>query len=111
MIIATITRAELNPVILVPNSAFSEKRLSVTIAMDNPKERATRSRTFIDLPLKNTRVQVKPGRKNTRVNPRIALMIGTCSRKGRKKPNSSLIGDNQSTLQTSPPPIFTMDCI
>jgi hypothetical protein len=50
--------------------------------------------TFICL--KKTSVQAKPGKKNTIMNPSIALMTGKRSRKGKAKPNSSLIGDNQS---------------
>lgn len=88
--------AELNPVILIPASLFREKRLSVTIAMDVPKERAILSRTFICL--KKTKVQVKPGRKNTRMNPSIALRMDKRSRMGKANPKSSLIGDSQSTL-------------
>ncbi len=88
-----ITRAELNPLITI--SRLTTNRLSVTTAMDSPKERTTLSSTVTCL--KKTRVQTKPGKKNTTRNPSIALMTGKRSRKGKAKPNSSLIGDNQST--------------
>jgi hypothetical protein len=87
---------ELNPVILTPISLFTEKRLSVTITMDNPKERTTISMTFIRL--KKTSVQVNPGKKNTNMNPSIALMMGKRSRMGKANPKSSLIGVSQSML-------------
>lgn len=90
-----ITRTELNPVILTPISLFKERRLSVTTTMDSPKEKAALSTTFICR--KKTRVQVKPGRKNTITNPSIALMTGKCSRNGKRNLKSSLMGDSQST--------------
>jgi len=61
MVIPIIIRIEFNPVILTPISIFREKILSVTTAMDNPKERTILSMTFICLRLKNTSVQAKPG--------------------------------------------------
>lgn len=95
-----ITRTELNPVSLIPNSQFVDKRLIVTTTMDSPKERATLSKTFICL--KKTKVQAKPGKKNTNMKPSIALMIGKRSMMGKTNPRSSLIGDSQSTLSVPP---------
>ena len=86
-------RAELKPVILTPASRLTEKRLSVTTTMDSPKEITTRSRTFICL--KKTSVQAKPGRNRTRAKPSMALITGTCSRRGKTNPTSSLSGDSQ----------------
>ena len=90
----TIIRRELKPVILIPSSIFSARMLRVTTAMDRPKERAILSMRFIFL--KKTRVQAKPGRKKTSVNPRSALMMGTCSKKGRVKANNCRIESNKS---------------
>jgi hypothetical protein len=90
-----ITRAELNPVILIPNTRLAKKTLSVTTAMDNTNERATLAMTFICL--KKTSVQAKPGRKNTNMNPKIALTMGKRSRRGKTNLTSSLIGFSQST--------------
>ena len=104
MVITMIIKAELSPVTLIPNRIFREKRLSATIAMDNPKERATRSITFICL--KKTSVQAKPGRKNTSINPSIALKMGKCPRKGRADPKNSLISNSQSTPYISSSPAF-----
>ena len=81
MVIAMIIRAELKPVILTPISVFRERRLSVTIAMDSPKERASLSMTFTCL--KNTSVQAKPGRRKTRINARIDLMTSRPPEAGR----------------------------
>lgn len=90
-----ITKA-LNPVILTPNKTFAKRTLSVTIAIERPKDRAILSITFICL--KKIRVQANPGNKNTNMKPIIALIKGTLSRIGRANPNSSLIGDNQSII-------------
>ena len=89
MLTARITKTELNPVILTPTNRFKERRLSVTTAIDSPRERATLSMTFICL--KKTSVQAKPGRKKTSMNPRSALRTERCSRKGKTKSNSCLI--------------------
>jgi len=101
IVIATITSTELSTVILMPMSLFKERILSVTTAIDKPKERATLSRAFICL--KKTSVQAKPGRKNINMNPRIALMIGKGSRKGKANPRTSLTEDSQSTPYISSP--------
>ena len=101
-----IIRAELKPVILTPISLFRERRLSVTIAMDSPKERAILSMTLICL--KNTSVQAKPGKKKTNINPKSALMMGKRSRKGRANWKSSLTGVSQSMLYISSPPTFSL---
>ena len=99
---------ELNPVILTPISLFTKKRLSVTTTMDSPKEMTTLSMTFICL--KKTRVQVNPGRKNTKMNPSIALMMDRLSRTGSRKPVISLNTDNsQSTAYSSPVPLLSVD--
>ncbi len=96
-----ITRTELNPVILTPTILSRKRRLSVTTAMDSPKERATLSMIFIRL--KKMSVQVKPGKKNTNINPRSALTTGSRSKKGKTNSNSSLRGDSQPTLYISCP--------
>lgn len=88
-----ISKAALNPLIAI--SRLTTSRLSVTTTIDSPKERTTLSSTP-SCP-KKTRVQAKPGKKKTTANPSIALMTGRRSRKGKAKPNNSLIGDNQST--------------
>jgi len=110
-VIAAIIRTELNPVILIPISLFRARILSVTVAIDKPKERASLSIIFICLPLKNTSVQAKPGRKNTSTNPNIALMMGNLSRKGRANSMISLTGDSQSTPYGSSPLIVSLDVI
>ena len=92
--ITMIISTELSPVMLIPKSRFKVRILSVTRAIDRPKARTTLSKALICL--KKTSVQAKPGRKNTNVKPRIALMAGTDSRKGRPKSNNCLMGDNQS---------------
>jgi len=94
IVMTMITRTELNPVILIPSSVFPRRRLSVTITIDSAKERVTLSMMFIRL--KKTKVQAKPGRKNTNMKLNIALMMGKLSRKGKTNPKSSLIGDSQS---------------
>lgn len=91
-----ITIAELKPVILTPNNRLRAKILSVTKAIDSPKDNAILSMTLICFPLKNTKVQAKPGRKKTSINPKRALMTLKRSRKGKIKSTKSLIGDNQS---------------
>ena len=96
MVTTTITRRELTPVMLTASSTLRARRLSVTTAMDRPKERAILSITFICL--KKTSVQAKPGRKKTRTNPRIALITGKRSKKGNTNSNICLIGDNQSMI-------------
>jgi hypothetical protein len=67
-------------------SLFKTRMLSVTTAMDKPKERTILSRTSICL--KKTSVQAKPGTKNTKMKPRIPLMTD----KDSKKEKNSLIG-------------------
>lgn len=62
--------------------------LSVTAAIDRPKERAILSMMLARL--KKTSVQAKPGKKNTSMNPRIALRVGRRSRKGKVNSNSWL---------------------
>jgi len=94
IVTTTITRAELNPVILTPITIFAKRILRVTIAIDRPKERTTLSITFICR--KKTKVQAKPGRKNTNRNPSIALRMSTCSRIGKANSKIPLIGDSQS---------------
>jgi len=101
-----IISTELNPVILTPNNTFRTRILSVTTAMDRPRERAILSITFICLPLKNTSVQAKPGRKKTNVIPSIALRMGKRSSKGKTSPVNSLSGDSQSTPCISSPSIL-----
>ena len=94
---------------LIPISLFKERMLSVTIAIDSPKERAALSRAFIRL--KKTSVQVKPGRKNTNMNPRIALMMGKGSRRERTNSKNSVARDSQSKPYISFPLIFNLDSI
>jgi len=89
-----MTRTELNPVILSPISLFKERRLSVTIAIESPKERATLSTIFICL--KKTSVQAKPGRKNTSIIPKSALIMDKDPNKEKPNSKSSLIEDIQS---------------
>jgi hypothetical protein len=79
-VITIIIRRELAPVIIIPNSTCRTMMLSVTVAIDRPKERAILSTIFTRL--KKTSVQAKPGTKNTMINPRIALMVGRRSAKG-----------------------------
>ncbi len=95
-VIKIIIRTELSPVILIPTTWFRETRLSVTTAIDSPKERATLSIIFSCL--KKTSVQVKPGRKKTSIIPRSALMIGKRSRRGKANSNSSLIESSRTLL-------------
>ena len=95
-----IISREFNPVILIPSSTFRARILNVTKAMDKPKERTILSITFTRL--KKISVQAKPGIKKTRIKPRIALMAGKRSRKGRTNSNICLTGDNQSIAYTIP---------
>ena len=112
MVITRIISTALNPVMLTPNSLFKTRILRVTMAMERPKERAVLSRRFICLPLKNTSVQAKPGRKNIKVKPSIALMIDRLSRTGNRKPAISLSTDkSQSTAYSSLVPVPGMDAI
>ena len=104
MVITMIIRTELNPVILTPISLFKENMLSVTTAIDSPKERASLSMILICL--KKTSVQAKPGKKKTNINPRSALMKDRRSRKGITNSKSSLIEVSQSMPYISAPPIF-----
>ena len=83
--ITIIIRMELNPVILILSSTFRVRILSVTRAMDKPKESAILS--MILTRLKKTSVQAKPGAKKTNINPRIALTMGMRSRKGKTNSN------------------------
>jgi len=107
-----MTRTALNPVMLIPTSLFKTRILRVTMAMERPKERAVLSTAFICLPLKNTSVQAKPGRKNINIKPSIALMIERLSRTGSRKPAISLSTDNsQSTAYSSPVLLLSMDAI
>ncbi len=85
-VIIIIIRMELNPVILILSSTFRARMLSVTRAIDKPKESTILSMIFIRL--KKTSVQAKPGIKKTKINPRIARTMGMRSRKGRTKSNS-----------------------
>jgi hypothetical protein len=96
MVTTMIIRTELKPVILATLNPVTKRRLRVTTTIESAKERRSLSKTLICL--KKIRVQAKPGRKNTNMKPSIALMAGTRSRKGKTNPNSSLIGDSQSTL-------------
>ncbi len=64
--------------------------LSVTTAIDRPKDSATLSRIFTCL--KKTSVQAKPGTKNTKMKPRIPLMAGKEATKDKIDPKNSLIG-------------------
>jgi len=109
MVTAIIIKTALNPVILSPISMFREMIARVMTAIDNPKERAILSMTFICL--KKTSVQAKPGRKNTNINPSIPLMMGNRSRKGRASSKNSLIGDSQSMPYISSVSIFNLDGI
>jgi len=102
MVMTIIARTALNPIILMPVNLLRARVLSVTVAIDKPKERASLSIIFICLPLKNTSVQAKPGRKNTSMKPRITLMAGKLSRNGMADPMMSLIADSQSTPYGSP---------
>jgi len=104
MVITIIISRELRPVILTPINTFRTRMLSVTNAMDRPKERAILSMIFTCL--KKTSVQAKPGRKKTSIKPRIALMAGNFSRKGKINSNICLIGDNQSIPYTLSTLIF-----
>jgi len=88
----------------MPTSLFRRRRLRVTIAMDSPKERTILSMIFICL--KKTSVQAKPGRKNTNMNPRSALTMGSRSKKGKANSNNSLSGDKKSMPYISCPQIF-----
>jgi len=99
MVIVIIISTELSQVILTSTSQFKERMPSVTTAIDRPKERTTLSRIFTCL--KKMRVQAKPGRKNTNINARIALMTGKGSRVGKAKLKTPLIEDSQSTPCTS----------
>jgi len=100
MVSIVIISRELNPVILIPSSTFKARILSVTRAMDKPKERTILSITLTRL--KKISVQAKPGRKKTSINPRIALMKGKRSRKGRINSNICFTGDNQSIAYIIP---------
>jgi hypothetical protein len=84
-----MVRRELVPLILSPNSKCRAIMLSVTTAMDMPKERAILSRILKRL--KKTNVQAKPGTKNTSINPRIALMVGRRSAQGITELSSSML--------------------
>ncbi len=97
MVMVRIISTEFSPVILTPISLFRARILSVTRAIDRPRERASLSTIFTCLPLKKTSVQAKPGRKNTSMKPRAALMMGKLLRKGRASSKTALIGDSQST--------------
>ena len=101
MVKARIIKTELKPVILTPISLFRARIVSVTTAIDRPKERASLSTIFICRRLKNTSVQANPGRKNTSIKLKITLTAGTLSRNGRVNPMSSLIEASQSTLYGS----------
>jgi len=82
------------------------------MAMERPKERAVLSRAFICLPLKNTSVQAKPGRKNINIKPSIALMMDRLSRTGSRKPAISLSTESsQSTAYNSPVAVLSVDAI
>jgi len=98
-----MTRTALNPVMLTPASLSKARILRVTIAMERPKERAVLSRRFICLPLKNTSVQAKPGRKNTSAKPSIALMT--------PKPPEAGSTNSQSTVYSSPAPVLSIDIL
>jgi hypothetical protein len=73
-----ITTRELTPFIAIPATLFIAKMARVTKAIDIPKESVTLSTTFTCLPLKKTRVQQNPGRKNTNITPNAALRPGRC---------------------------------
>jgi hypothetical protein len=81
---------ELSPLILIPISWFKTRMLSVTIAIDRPKDNATLSKIFTRR--KKTSVQVKPGTKNTKMKPKIPLMAGKASPKDKIDLKNSLIG-------------------
>ena len=108
---AIIARTALDPVIFIPISLFRARILSVTAAIDKPKERASLSTRFICLPLKNTSVQAKPGKRNTSMKPRTPLMAGMLSRKGTADPMTSLIPASQSTPYASSLSIPSLDVI
>ena len=77
--------------------------LSVTKAIESPKERAILSMTFICL--KKTSVQAKPGKTKTITDPSTALRTGKRARKGKRDSNISLI---ESTAYVNSPLIFGM---
>jgi hypothetical protein len=104
MVTKIIIRREFKPVMLIPSSTFKARILSVTTAMDKPKERAILSMRFICL--KKTSVQAKPGRKKTMTKPRSALIAGKRSRKGKANSNIALIGENQSIFYFPSPLVF-----
>jgi len=87
MVTTIIISKELNPVILTP-TRLRARMLSVTTAIESPTERATLSTAFICR--KKTSVQAKPGRRNSNVKPRIALGMGTDSRKREIRLTASL---------------------
>lgn len=105
----TITRAELNPVILRPSSLLTKRRLSVTTTIDSAKERVALSITFIRR--KKTKVQVKPGRKKTNMKPSIALTMDKGPGEAKANPKSSVIGDRQSTPYLPSLSLFSWDDI
>ncbi len=83
-----ITSRALAPLIFICSVIFSPMILSVTSAIDSPIDNATLSRTVMFR--KMTSVQAKPGRKNTSINPMIALRAGTLSMNGMKELNKWL---------------------
>jgi hypothetical protein len=107
MVTKIIIRREFKPVMLIPSSTFKARILSVTTAMDKPKEGAILSMRFICL--KKTSVQAKPGKNKTMIHPRSALMTGKRSTKGKANSNIALIGENQSMSYLPSPLLFNRD--
>jgi len=85
MVRTIIMKRALVPLILILRNTFRTMMLSVTRAMDKPKESTIRSMMFTCL--KKTSVQAKPGMKNTMTNPNIARRMGNRSKKGKIDPN------------------------
>lgn len=66
-----ITRNEFVAVIFIPRYWFKKKIIKGTNAILMPKLKAIRSSKSISLLLKNTYVQIKPGKNKTMKNPAI----------------------------------------
>jgi hypothetical protein len=98
MVTTIIVSSELKPVILIPNNTLRDKILSVTSAIDKPNDKAILS--TIPTRLKKTSVQANPGKKNTRMNPIVALRKDISSRKVRINCKICLITDSTSIFTT-----------
>jgi len=95
---AIIVKSELKPVILIPSKIFRENILSVTSAIDRPNDKAILS--IISTFLKKTIVQAKPGKKNTKMNPIVALREDTSSRKVTRNRSICLTTEKKSVSTT-----------